>query len=171
MVCADVGAHIGYMTVLMAKKVGHAGSVYSVEPSTRNLAQLRKNLRLNGAENVQVVEAAATNADGTAYLVDGEASAMNRLGPEGTSVRTIRLESLLAQTEIGFIKLDVEGADREAVEGMGTLLTVQRPVILIEGHDEPTVLALDHLRSLNYRVRPIGGGRHFLCASTGRMTT
>jgi FkbM family methyltransferase len=65
MTVLDIGAHIGYYSLLAARAVGPAGHVYSFEPEPRNNALLRKNIAANGLKNVNIIDVAASDAAGT----------------------------------------------------------------------------------------------------------
>ncbi len=67
--CMDLGAHVGYLTMLMARGVGPQGRVISFEPVPETCNALRENVRLNGFENVTTEAAAAGNQQGTLELV------------------------------------------------------------------------------------------------------
>lgn len=64
MVVADIGANIGYYTLLAAKRVGTSGRVYAFEPDPRCVEILRKNILLNGHSNVVVMPNAVSSAGG-----------------------------------------------------------------------------------------------------------
>jgi FkbM family methyltransferase len=70
-VCLDVGAHIGYYTLLAARLVGPQGHVYAFEPSPASYGVLRENIELNGLENVTAVALAVGEQDGRAVLYEG----------------------------------------------------------------------------------------------------
>jgi FkbM family methyltransferase len=126
-VAIDVGAHIGYFTVLMARLVGRQGRVYAVEPAQDNLSFLHRNVKQNRLDNVTVVPCAAgrdstvralrlgTNSDGYGFYT-----------PLKETIRTVptaqvRLDELV-QGPVDLIKIDVEGAEFEVLEGTANLL-------------------------------------------------
>lgn len=81
----DVGANVGFFTVLAARLVGPGGHVVAFEPLPENVAALRHNLALNHFENVTVVEAALGAAEGTAELIlDGEPTWAKLAGADGS---------------------------------------------------------------------------------------
>jgi FkbM family methyltransferase len=82
-VCLDIGAHIGYYTVLAAKALGSAGRVYAFEPSPTSYRRLLANAQLNGFENITAVELAVGEDEGSAvlYEVPGQNSGMATLHP------------------------------------------------------------------------------------------
>ena len=130
--CIDVGANVGYYSVLLADWVGSAGYVHAVEADPFNAARLRLNLKK--VDNATVIEAAAWDEAGEAPLFmqdvhegdhtlrgDVEERFKER-GLLGTrSVKTVRLESVV-EAPVDFIKLDIEGAERRAWVGMREIL-------------------------------------------------
>lgn len=115
----DIGAHIGSFAVYAAGKAPK-GRVFSYEPHAASHAQLLKNLRLNGAANVQAFQEAVAGRAGTRTLYAAPLnSAENNLyrgGPRGSEVRALTLEELFARHGIArcdFMKVDCEGAEYE----------------------------------------------------------
>lgn len=134
MTVVDVGAHVGYYTLLAAKLVGPTGRVYAFEPNPENYALLTQNLRTNGYPDVTAVNCAVTDGDGEAELfVDPLNSGGGRLQAPGHStvhyrVRATSLDAALHH-ELGMIdllKLDVEGSEPLVYDGMQTLLRQDR---------------------------------------------
>ena len=68
MVVIDIGANVGYYTLLAAEKVGGHGKVFAFEPEPSRYALLEKNVRINGLKNVILVQQAVSNKTGTARL-------------------------------------------------------------------------------------------------------
>lgn len=138
----DVGAHVGHYSIRAAQK---ASRVYSIEPTPETAMRLRRNVRLNGLDNiVSVLEIAAWN--GTArfdiervhsHLTRGASNRMH-VSQDGP-VWGARLDDALNQyplrpDRLDLVKVDVEGCDLQALDGMRGLLAKHRPVILIEDH-------------------------------------
>jgi FkbM family methyltransferase len=124
----DVGASVGYFSVVGGHAVGDGGRVISVEPEARNLALLRANLWQHGLRNVAVLPIAA--GDRTGYL-RLEANESNRgdhqvhaLGEHETGrlVPAGRLDEVLRGLEIHVVKIDTQGGDHHVVEGLRGLL-------------------------------------------------
>lgn len=131
-VVLDIGANIGYFTLLAARQVGPQGHVFAFEPDEANFALLQQNLQLNGYTNVTTIRKAVSDSTGTAtFYVQNQ----NRLGQslldlgEGRlpiTVETVRLDDYLAAHHPGpihFIKMDIEGAEPLALQGMHATLT------------------------------------------------
>jgi FkbM family methyltransferase len=139
--CAiDLGANIGYFTLLMSKCVGKTGCIWSFEPAPSVRQRLLRNLKLNKTENVIVREEAVSNADGATLFFSGEQnhSGIGSLRPLSVGainyqVKTCRLDSCLPQSLIPqLIKIDVEGAEFFAIEGMLSLLGKHHPDLVVE---------------------------------------
>jgi FkbM family methyltransferase len=169
----DVGAHIGSLSLLAARLVGPAGHVVAFEPSPENAAQLRRNVDLNGFENITVVEAAVSSRAGLARLdLRREERVKARLVGSAeprrdgvVSVRTVSLDGWRAEESFplpSFLKIDVEGAEMAVLHGADEVLRASRPVMLVEVH--PTVgpafaeYLEERLLPLGYRATSLTGG-------------
>ena len=127
MTVVDIGANVGYYTRFLSELVGPTGRVFAFEPNRQNLAVLTRNVSRRRYSNVQVLPFAVSNTDDGAYLyispghsnhslIEGYTHAENKLW-----VDTIRLDTFLGQMDsarVNFIKLDVEGGESLALEGM-----------------------------------------------------
>ncbi|NPV75441.1 MAG: FkbM family methyltransferase [Anaerolineae bacterium] len=158
----DVGAHVGYYTLLASALVGPGGRVFAFEPLPANLVYLKEHLRLNNVENVTVIEAAVSNRCGAALFEDSAGSAMGRLSPTGKlQVETVTLDELTARGELpppDCIKIDIEGGEAAALSGAASTLAQYHPVIFLATHGE----SIHHgccrlLRSLGYELQPLDG--------------
>ena len=177
---ADVGANLGYFTLLAARKVGDGGRVDAFEPDPANRARLIDHLQLNAlADRVSVHPAAASDAPGTLPLYHPTAGAHNhgessffpsQFGPDApsataTAVPTVRLDAALDRVP-DVVKLDVEGAELAAIRGMAGWLTSPRPPALIVEHNPRSASAAGYAPgdlfravlqcNLAYRCRWIG---------------
>jgi FkbM family methyltransferase len=128
MVVVDVGAHIGYFTVLASRHVGPSGRVHAVEPSEENLWYLRENIARNGLTNVTVHPVAAGSAHGKREFHVTEASDSHGFynHPHAATLQTIEMEqaplSDLVTGHVDLLKIDVEGAEIEVLSGIGSML-------------------------------------------------
>lgn len=124
----DVGAHVGYYTLLAARLVGPQGRVYAFEPDPHNFELLQRNIVLNRYRNVVAVPKAVTDRSGTVPLFhsDGD-SGMHSLHEDrwskGSSllVAATRLDEFVEAEgwpPISVIKMDIEGAEPLAFMGM-----------------------------------------------------
>jgi FkbM family methyltransferase len=141
----DVGANQGQFALLFGRKAG-AGAVLAIEPVAANMAALRANLALNGLEAVQSRQKAAGRQAGTERFAYAEGS--RTMGtfvdrafklPADTpciEVATLRLDDLPGAGMLppALIKIDVEGAAGDVLEGAVHLLQQHRPRLFIELH-------------------------------------
>lgn len=135
----DVGANIGYFTLLGSRIVGDTGSVIAIEPTPPTAEKLRSNIALNNLCNVTVHECAAASENGSVrinkhYEIN---SGMNSLRhgklSEFWNVSCRRLDDLLSDRSIQFIKMDIEGAELLALLGFKNGLSRQNsPDMLLE---------------------------------------
>jgi FkbM family methyltransferase len=167
MTFVDVGAHVGYYTLLASRRVAPTGLVLAFEPSPRNYELLLANVWRNGLTNVVCFPWAV--CDRMTFLdlfIDERNTGDNRTFPspgrEPTRVRAVALDALASiHPPIDVVKIDVQGAEEAVVAGMTKLLKRSRGArITLEywpfglralGRDERG--ALDYYRSLGYRVR------------------
>jgi len=136
----DVGANIGYFSVLAGKAVGRTGRVYAIEPFQRSLGRLRRNVEINLLSNVTVVPYAAWKEEGIMRLyVSDLGEDRNSLLPTKTeafkkseSVRTMKLDSVIPTGDSRVVmKLDVEGAEPQVLLGAARLLKSRRVVAIV----------------------------------------
>jgi FkbM family methyltransferase len=149
MTVIDAGANEGVYTAFFAGRVGREGRVVAIEPSPRELVRLENNLRLNGADRVEVVRAALTEQKGEVPLVLAEDhhAGQNTLGDiiyPGVSqagrviVPATTLDALVTThrlDQLDIVKLDVEGAEIRALSGGASLLERCKPLLLLEASD------------------------------------
>ncbi len=133
MTFVDLGAHIGCYTVIAASLVGRTGRVYAFEPHPENAELLRRNVLLNDyGDRVKVVRKAVADFSGEAVLViDVEDSGSHRMAREqnnrlGASlvVEVTTLDDFFAREgwpKVDVIKMDIEGAEIAALQGMSEL--------------------------------------------------
>lgn len=151
MTVVDVGANIGYYTLLAAKLVGPSGKVYAFEPEPKNFSILSKNISINNFRNVVVLPKAASDKNDKAFLYLSETNNEgHRIYNLGEGRKKIEIESVslddffVGQEEkIDFIKIDVEGAEMAVLEGMRHILKCNRNIkIIIEF--KPFILKKSH---------------------------
>jgi len=171
----DIGANIGWFSLLAASLVGPTGRVIAIEPNPRNVALLRQSAKDNGFENIDVVAVALGDRPGAAALeTDGSNGRLILVnGPPAEAVEasfvvaTFPLDTILGEVGAGrvdAIKIDVEGAEPLVLRGATRTISESRPVLVSEFYP----LALDSspwgnarrylsmLRALGYRLSVIG---------------
>lgn len=125
-VVLDIGANIGYYTLLAARKVGTDGCVYAFEPDPTNFSLLKQNVELNGYGNVVLVNKAVgeTSEDLKLYLSDVNAGDHRTYASEvGRPAITIPCTSIDdyfrgQDRKADFIKMDIQGSECRALRGM-----------------------------------------------------
>jgi len=122
-VFVDIGAHIGYYTVMAAEIVGKEGKVYAFEPASKNYEILVKNVE--GMENVLTFNLAASSKSGVASLyLNPENSGDNRVNSpqkyfQEEKITTVILDDFMRGVErVDFVKIDVQGHELSVLEGM-----------------------------------------------------
>lgn len=141
----DIGANMGYYTLLAARAVGLSGRVYAFEPEPHNFELLTRSIAENGFTNVQPVRAAVSNRAGAALLHLDIANfgahsfqADSVPTPSGRSmeVETVRLDDFAERTqsfEAGVVvKIDVQGAEALVVEGGSRFFALPRIIVFME---------------------------------------
>jgi FkbM family methyltransferase len=168
----DIGAHVGFYSLLAAEHVGRKGKVVAFEPLPANVQHLRRHVELNGYGNIGIIEAAVSDVEGQAVFAAGASTTQGSLSNSGTlEVRTVTIDSLARSGRIplpNLMKLDVEGAEAAALRGATHVLRSAAPLIFLATHgsavrDECHGL----LRDLDYDIAPIsdspGNETEFLC--------
>ena len=149
----DIGANVGYFSLLAAVLAGEKGRVYAFEPLPRNVYFLKKHVALNRMDQIEVFEAAVSDQSGEAFFGLGASTAMGHLSASGEiSVQRVRLDELVRTGELlppDYLKVDVEGAEFEVLQGAREILAQHRPVIFLDTHQrdahEPTIALLGEL--------------------------
>lgn len=160
----DIGAHVGFYTLLASFLSGRDGLVYSFEPFPLNANYLRKHTLLNGCKNVTVIEAAVGDTEGFSLFKEGESTFTGMLSPSGgsLSVRIVTLDHLLEEKKIAppnVIKIDVEGAEFEVLRGAYKILKEFYPTILLAIHGKTSrQKCVTLLEELGYEVVPMFSG-------------
>jgi len=149
MTFVDAGANEGLFTTLAARCVGVSGRVVAIEPSSREIARLKRNVELNGLTNVSVVPVALSDHEGQAslHIAQGRHAGLNSLGmpcyaTPVQAVETVPLRPLdavcreLAIERVDVMKIDVEGAEAALLRGAEQIIRRDRPAILLEVNQE-----------------------------------
>lgn len=146
--CADIGANYGMMTDVMAAKVGSTGRVYAFEAHPFNAKILARRMKLKGFDQIVTVENKAVS-DGkqkSVLLFAGRRSSPNEWNIVGHDVEghstkaameipAIALDEYFTpQKRIHLLKVDVEGAEVNVLNGAQRLLADSKPAVIIEFH-------------------------------------
>jgi FkbM family methyltransferase len=148
MVAYDVGANAGYLTLVLAQRVGAQGRVFSFEADPKNVNALQANVRENGMRHVQVIPQAVSDHSGTVTFATFDYSLVSHIAHEGTpsdarkiSVPALSLDDFVYGVRDAsapvvpapqFIKIDVEGAEEQVLRGAARVIEQARPVIIAE---------------------------------------
>lgn len=158
----DLGAHVGFHSLLASVLVGSQGKVYAFEPMPKNLSYLKEHIRINGITNITVIDAAVSDSSGIAYFQENRCSFQGHLASVGNiEVKTVSLDEIISQGEIpnpDYIKIDVEGAELQVLNGAKNLLNNVKPTIFLATHgDEIQRQCRIFLESIGYRLEAING--------------
>lgn len=162
----DVGANIGYVSLLLAKAAGEAGKVFAFEALPSNVDQLRRNVTLNSMENrVAVVACAVTEPPGPAsFLVHASGGMGKVVGSAGrddvyeseVTVPGISLDEFVygqGNPPPQVVKMDIEGGEVLALPGVHRVLAEARPLMLMELHGpESCRVAWETLTAAGYQI-------------------
>lgn len=164
--CVDVGGYIGRFSVLLAELVGANGKVIVFEAYGNNAATIRRHVAALGFSARVRVENMALN-DGTAdkvwlyYGRGDDASEFNVIGQNVIGNQTARVQQVAAVSldkyyapnlPLHFVKMDIEGAEAQALVGMRRILREQKPFVLIEFHTDGGWAARNELYSAGYTL-------------------
>jgi FkbM family methyltransferase len=134
----DVGANVGFFTLLASKLAGDSGRVYAFEPLPRNVDLLERHIRLNELANVHVAAIAIAATSGEAHFRMAQHASMGGLNESGDlRVITASLDDLIASGRVArpdFIKMDIEGAESDALRGAKHLLAGDALTIALSTH-------------------------------------
>jgi FkbM family methyltransferase len=143
MTVIDIGAHIGYYSLLFGKCVGREGRVYSFEPLPGNFALLQKNIQLNNLEQVHLRNQAVFSRSEPITITvpddqpnPGSGSMYTQKGAKQYHVDAVSIDDFCSSSAIhpDILKMDVEGAEYDVLIGAAKTIERFRPKLLIELH-------------------------------------
>jgi FkbM family methyltransferase len=176
----DIGAHVGFFSMIAAKLVGAYGKVYSFEMNPENHFMLVTNINVNNFKNIRPHNWAISDSsgpvqfwinqdnDGGHSLWDCGKHSFNeksRTSPQKTVSYSIALDHYDSLGKVDFIKMDVEGAEVLALNGMIELLKKNLPIVALEinnfglaqmGHKYQDIRTI--MNKIGYRCWLIEGG-------------
>jgi FkbM family methyltransferase len=158
----DIGANVGFYSLLAAELTGEKGQVYAFEPLPRNIKFLIQHVQINRYENIKIIEAAVSDHEGDAYFDLGASTAMGHLSQGGElKVNVVRLDEMLARGEIlppDYMKIDVEGAEFDVIQGSQNILETYHPTLFLDTHNRTAhQQALIRLEQLGYQITILDG--------------
>jgi len=165
--CIDIGSNIGYYAILESSKIGDNGTVWSIEPSPQNFETLSKNIILNQRKNIKCYNIAIGDENGKIDFVISEKSNWSKIknkidhienGDKIIQVDIMTLDSFSQKNEIkkvDLLRMDVEGYERNIIEGSMNFLEKFKPILMIEVHkmimgNNRTNQFLEKLQKMNY---------------------
>lgn len=141
MVVVDLGANVGYYTLLAAEIVGRTGRVFAFEPDPFCFGLLQKNVAINRCANVITVNKAVSDRRGMGWLfVEEKNKGGHMLRASGEAGRSIPVEVTSLDdyfrdgaTRIHLIKIDIQGAEMAALRGMKKIIEANEDLaVLVE---------------------------------------
>ena len=170
----DIGANIGYYPLMELSLIGNKGKLIAIEPSKSNIDLLKKNLLLNGFNNVEIHEGAISDDNATKEIFLSTKSNLNTFHNIGTGidhlsgetaiVKTFTIAKILNGRKINLIRMDVEGHEVEILNGLISNITELKklPMIIFETHlsrynDKHNFQkTLKNIFKIGYRVNLVG---------------
>lgn len=169
----DIGANVGFFSIISARLTGETGRVIAFEPVPANADLVRRNAELNDLGNITVVEKAVSDHSGSGELVLAEYSggaALSTTTPPPDAAGSIEVELVTVDAAVAagelpapdVVKIDVEGVELEVLRGMSETLRRDRPIVICEiddgtreGYDRKHDSCVEYVRSIGYDVTPL----------------
>lgn len=143
----NIGANIGYYTVLIAQQISPTGKIFTFEPFPSNVRFLQKNVEVNDCKNVEIISKAVSNKtqkanlwlkdSGTQHFVSSrELSDFNKI-----EIETITIDDFLSEKniKIDFVLIDAEGSEKYVLEGMEKTLQANPDLEIITEYNPHTL--------------------------------
>lgn len=171
-VIIDIGAHIGLFSIIAAQVTGKSGKVYAFEPAPSTYALLQKTVLINHEEQViETFQKAVGKENGKIifFVSNDQADNSNSLvnykedrSLHGIDVAVTTIDNFVMEKNISrlnFIKIDVEGAEFDTLQGAAETLKNLKPVCIVAIHPQPIAAKGDKLEDIydfivncNYRI-------------------
>jgi FkbM family methyltransferase len=159
----DVGANVGFYTLLLARTVGVTGHVIAIEPDRTNVAWLRWHLRANNIQNAQILIGAVASLTGTAMFSPGPTHTTGRVVSSGAGkpVRAYQLDEIVFRDKLPIptiVKMDIEGGESAALSGASRLLAEELTTWFVALHSrEQADACIASFRRYGYRLCFLSG--------------
>jgi FkbM family methyltransferase len=134
----DLGAHIGYDTLIMAKLVGPKGKVYSFEPDSKNFELLKKNVEVNHFKNVILINKAVNDKSKVLkFYISQENTADHRLYDSNDNrnyveIQSVSLDDYFKKTiKVDFVKMDIQGSEVKALLGARKIISFNKRIKIL----------------------------------------
>lgn len=172
----DAGANIGFFTIILSKLVGTDGTVIAIEPDPRNRKKLLKNLDINGCPNVIVYEHPLAEIEeerkfyiqgenGSSTLYDGADPGRSGILVDTQMMHVRTLSDIIGDTKPTFLKMDIEGAELEAMKGCH----YRFPAVIAEMNTEALGRAGTSIEKFRFWMETIQGYDMHILSETGSM--
>jgi FkbM family methyltransferase len=171
----DIGAHMGYQSLMFASIIGPKASVMSFEPNPSNAEWFKTNMALNKKYSTSISlyeKAVSEKVERIDFNVGTRNDATSSGGymdettpplPDSTykdfkkiSIQTTTIDNLISEDNLPIpqiIKIDVEGAELKVIKGGYSTINLHRPELIIEIHNIPMMLYVcDFLRNFSYSI-------------------
>jgi FkbM family methyltransferase len=162
----DVGANLGFFTLIAARLVGPTGHVHAFEPVAATAQSLASTVDRNGFTHVSVHMVAVNDVSGEGRLLRTQESSWSHLDDRGwhpqtaesVPVSVISLDDFVRDggRPPDFVKIDVEGSEVAVLEGAIAILAEHRPQLVIELH-ETNREVMEFMSDIGYRARGLDG--------------
>lgn len=161
-VVLDIGANIGAHTIVLSQLVGETGTVIAIEPERTNYYALCGNIALNNCVNAIAYQWGVSNVSGVLKVPVINVPQNSNFGSLELDkdwsatvhyvVQCVRLDEI-GFSRCDFIKMDVEGMERLALEGSAEMIKKYKPILYVEDDREGKSAALrEYIRALGYSV-------------------
>lgn len=146
MTILDIGANIGYYALMELELIGDKGNLIAVEPSPSNIDLLRRNLKLNNYNNVEIHQAAVSDQScvkkfhlslqSNLNTFHNVGTGIEHLSGETIDVKTMTVQEIMSGRKLDLIRMDVEGHEVEIIKGLIPSIEAKelRPIIIFETH-------------------------------------
>jgi len=172
----DIGANVGFYTLLASSLVGDSGKVVAFEPVPSNINKIKKHLEINSLKNVTVYEAAISDYSGEAQFQKSKSNSQGKFkefNPDAVlgddellTVKVLSLDELLAKNRIpnpDYLKIDIEGAEFSALLGAKKYLADFGPTIFLSTHgNKARSNCLPMLNELGYTCHRVSKEKEIL---------
>lgn len=157
-VIIDCGAFNGDVTRKLAKRIAKYEKIYAFEPDKNNVKQLNK--RCKHMKNIEIIEAACSNRNGILSFVEMDTSGgsyvSNNSDEKSKQVKCLTIDTVINDGRCDFIKMDIEGAEWDALHGARETIVKNKPrlAISIYHSDEDMIRLIEYIHELvpEYRL-------------------
>jgi FkbM family methyltransferase len=158
----DLGANIGYISLVFARLTGREGTVYAFEPLPENIQRIADHIALNSVQNIiHLIPCAVSDVEGMQTFSVHQHTALSRLTTSSCKdnefikqieIKSLRLDDFVfrdGNPHPDIIKLDIEGGGVKAIPGMLKVVSKARPIFFMELHGPEEHNAAEELLKLN----------------------